>query len=163
MSAHDQVVTCDVRVIDDGWDDIDPAALATRCFEAVRGRCPELNGPVSILFADNATLHDLNARFRGKDKPTNVLSFPAGPTPVDRFAYLGDIALAHGLCRQEADARGATMTEHAAHLLVHAMLHLVGYDHAGDADAAEMESQETAILAVMGMADPYGARYTETK
>ena len=106
---------------------------------------------LTILLADNARLRALNAHFRGKDKPTNVLSFPA---PGDG-AYLGDIAIAHGVTARQARAQGKSLAAHAAHLAAHGVLHLLGYDHEKASEAKTMEALETAILARLGIADPY--------
>ncbi len=113
---------------------------------------------VSILFADDAFVRDLNARWRGQDKPTNVLSFPAaeaGPAP----RTLGDIVLAFETVEREAREAGKRFDHHAAHLLVHGFLHLLGYDHETDEDAAVMESREVRILETLDIPDPY-AEYT---
>ena len=94
-------------------------------------------------------------RLRGKDKPTNVLSFPAA---ASGHGYLGDIAMAYGVSVREAREAGKTLCDHASHLAVHGVLHLLGYDHEADADANLMEPLEVAILAELGIADPYAAR-----
>jgi probable rRNA maturation factor len=107
---------------------------------------------VTILLADDETLRRLNHDFRGKKKPTNVLSFPATPNDED---HAGDIALAWGVTRAEAKAAGKTITHHAAHLVVHGVLHLAGFDHERARDAEKMEGLEVKILARLGIADPY--------
>jgi probable rRNA maturation factor len=109
-------------------------------------------GGVTILLADDATVQDLNARFRGKDAPTNVLSFPA---PATAAPHLGDIALAYGVCSREAQAQGKPLAHHLMHLTAHGVLHLLGYDHQSDADAEAMEALERKILAGLGVPDPY--------
>lgn len=121
---------------------------------------------VSIVFADDATVHDLNARFRGKDKPTNVLSFPmvqADLLPMmashdNGELLLGDIILAHGVCARESADKGLSLADHATHLIVHGMLHLLGHDHLDDPMAEAMEALEIKALAALGLADPYGDR-----
>jgi probable rRNA maturation factor len=119
---------------------------------------------VSVKFAGDEDVRSLNARWRGKDKPTNVLSFPmfeAEPLPAlgatgGGEVLLGDIVLAHGVCVREAAEKGASAAHHATHLLVHGMLHLLGYDHEQGEEAAEaMEAIERAALAALGIADPY--------
>jgi probable rRNA maturation factor len=145
------------------WD-----ALAQRAAMAAGAGESLLANPrlmVSLLFTSDAEVHALNREWRGRDKPTNVLSFPMlgrdelaalgrdGP-PV----MLGDIALAHQTCACEADEKGVSLDHHAAHLIVHGLLHLAGHDHVdSDAQAEEMEALETAILAKLGIADPYDA------
>ncbi|MGZ8998073.1 MAG: rRNA maturation RNase YbeY [Allosphingosinicella sp.] len=119
---------------------------------------------VSVRFASDAEVRALNAAWRGKDQATNVLSFPmVEPASLDRLAdsesgeaLLGDIVLAHGICAGEAEAKGVEIADHAAHLIVHGMLHLLGYDHEqGDVEAERMETVEQRALASMGIADPY--------
>jgi probable rRNA maturation factor len=106
----------------------------------------------TILLTGDARLRQLNRNFRGKNKPTNVLSFPS-----DAAGYRGDIALAYGVTRAEALAAKKRLADHAAHLVVHGVLHLAGYDHTRDCDAAIMEPLESRILARLGIADPYEA------
>jgi probable rRNA maturation factor len=111
-------------------------------------------GAVSLLLGDDAAIIALNREFRGKDAPTNVLSFPpAGPG--NEPGFLGDIALAAETIAAEAEFQGKSFDNHAAHLVVHGFLHLIGYDHEADADAEAMEARERAILASLGIADPY--------
>ena len=107
---------------------------------------------LTILLTDDETVRDLNARFRGKDAPTNVLSFPAPPNPE---GHLGDLALAYGVCAAEAQAQSKAMGDHLQHLVAHGVLHLLGYDHANDAEAEAMEALERRILADLGIGDPY--------
>ena len=108
---------------------------------------------LTILLSNDKRLQALNVQFRGKDKPTNVLSFPAADGPL----YLGDVAISHGAVRREARAQKKTFSAHAAHLAVHGILHLRGYDHEKVKDARVMEALETAILAKLGIADPYAS------
>jgi probable rRNA maturation factor len=113
---------------------------------------PQGERGVSILLTDDATVQDLNARFRGKDAATNVLSFPA---PQTARPHLGDVALAYGVCAREAQGQGKTLAAHLAHLTAHGVLHLIGYDHDTEAEAEAMEGLERAILASLGLPDPY--------
>jgi probable rRNA maturation factor len=109
-----------------------------------------------VALSDDRTVQELNARFRGKDKPTNVLSFPylAAPgEPVD--ANLGDIVLAHETVWREADEQGVSVAHHLQHLVVHGLLHLLGLDHETEADAEEMEAIEVEVLAGLGVKNPY--------
>ena len=117
---------------------------------------------LSIRLTSDAEVHALNAEWRGKDKPTNVLSFPmaeaedlaeaSSPGPE---LMLGDIILASGVCAAEAEEKSIPVDQHAAHLMVHGTLHLLGYDHMDDESAADMEAREIRALARMGIADPY--------
>jgi probable rRNA maturation factor len=107
---------------------------------------------VAVLLTDDAAVKTLNADFRGKDAPTNVLSFPA---PATAAPHLGDIVLAFGVCAQEAEAQAKPLAHHLMHLTAHGVLHLLGYDHESDADAEAMEALEREILANLGVPDPY--------
>jgi probable rRNA maturation factor len=108
----------------------------------------------TILLTDDVKLKSLNCNFRGKDKPTNVLSFPAEGAD----AYLGDVAVAYGVTSREAKEAGKPFAAHATHLVIHGVLHLLGYDHENAREARVMEPLEIAILAELGIADPYVAR-----
>jgi probable rRNA maturation factor len=113
-------------------------------------------GDVSLRLADDAALRALNLRWRGIDKPTNVLSFPAAsPGPLSNATALGDIALAYETLAREAEDLGVPLADHYRHLLAHGFLHLIGYDHRTDAEAERMEALETRILARLGAGDPY--------
>ena len=130
---------------------------------------------IAVLACDDDRIAVLNADFRGKPQPTNVLSWPAFDLGPDRPGgapeevppgteeapeALGDIAIAYDTCAREAAEAGKPMVDHVTHLVVHGTLHLLGYDHIDDKDAALMEGLETEILGKMGLADPYGG--TET-
>ena len=144
-----------------GWE-----ALAGQVAAAVVQEAPELANPrlcASILFADDEQVQALNREWRGKDKPTNVLSFPMleraqlaalcadGPPEL-----LGDIVLALETCAREAADKGISLADHAAHLMAHGLLHLAGHDHeTGTEDAERMELLEIKALALLGIADPY--------
>ena len=117
---------------------------------------------ISVLLTGNDKVRDLNAEYRGKHKPTNVLSFPMaepddlrGTTIAGPELLLGDIIVAHGVCEAEASDKGVSLEDHAAHLLVHGTLHLLGYDHHEESDAEDMEQREVRALARLGIADPY--------
>lgn len=109
---------------------------------------------VVLLLTDDATVRDLNARFRGKDAATNVLSFPAPPNPQH---HLGDVALAYGTCANEAVEQGKPLAHHLQHLVAHGVLHLLGYDHMSDDEAEAMEGLERVVLTGIGVPDPYQA------
>ena len=141
----------DIEIEDEAWT----AALPDAAAVVERAAHAGLQGPeaeLTVLLTDDATIQDLNARFRGKDAPTNVLSFPA---PETARPHLGDIALAYGVCAREAAEQGKTLAAHLQHLVAHGVLHLLGYDHQTEAEAEAMEALERAILAGIGIADPY--------
>ena len=127
----------------------DVEAIVERAAQAALGT---VEGDIVVLLTDDAAVRELNGRFRDKDRPTNVLSFPA---PENAFPHLGDIVLAFGVCATEAEAQGKTLADHLSHLVVHGVLHLLGRDHEDDAEAEEMEAEEREILAKIGVADPY--------
>lgn len=113
------------------------------------------SGAVSVLLTGDNKVADLNMQFRGKKGPTNVLSFPPPRGELCEPGFLGDIALAAETVASEAELHGKSFDNHAAHLAVHGFLHLLGYDHMNEADAAVMEAREIAILAKLGIEDPY--------
>lgn len=163
----------DTVIEDARWRAAGLPALAERAVAAVladRGLDPA-GFQVCIMGCDDTRITGLNAEFRGKPAPTNVLSWPAedlargeaGREPARPSAGasgdprgLGDIALAYDTCAAEAAAQGKALADHAAHLVVHATLHLLGYDHTVEADAELMETAETRILSRLGITDPYG-------
>lgn len=146
---------------DNGWEE-----LAGRVCQAAAQVAPELANPrllASLLFTSDAEIHALNREWRQRDKPTNVLSFPMleredllALSPDGPPEMLGDIALAHETCMREAEEKGVSIHDHAAHLILHGLLHLAGHDHEiSDADAEAMEALEVQALALLGIADPY--------
>lgn len=151
------------------WPEGEWAALAARAVEATQSVEPALANPrlvVSLLFTSDAEVHALNREWRGRDKPTNVLSFPmlerqdlVHLDPDGPPEMLGDIALAHETCAREAVEKGVSLGDHVTHLLIHGLLHLAGHDHVDSDEQAEaMEKLEIAALAKLGIADPYGDR-----
>ncbi len=148
------------------WDD-----LATRAVTAALQATPHAGladtlmlVEVSVRLTSDDEVHTLNRQYREKDKPTNVLSFPMVQSDLiatvahnsdDGEVLLGDIVLAHGVCAAEAAEKGVTLAAHATHLIVHGLLHLLGYDHQGLAQAEEMESLERDVMARLGLHDPY--------
>ena len=147
--------------VSDDWDSrIDWPALARSAVHAAVAHSRHsglTDSEVSVKFTDDEEVRALNAAWRGKDKPTNVLSFPmAEEAELADAQLLGDIVLAQGVCASEAADKGIALETHAAHLVVHGTLHLLGYDHeTGDAEAEEMERVERDALATIGIADPY--------
>jgi probable rRNA maturation factor len=136
------------------------AALARRAVDAVMADIDatgEAASELSLLFTDDAHVRRLNAGWRGKDKPTNVLSFPAFPHGRRGAVppMLGDIVLSAETVAAEARAEGKPLDHHIVHLIVHGVLHLIGYDHETDAEAEEMEETERRILAGLDIPDPY--------
>ena len=147
-----------------GWE-----ALASRAAAATAEVAPELGNPrlsASLLLTSDAEIHALNREWRQRDKATNVLSFPMlerlgllALAPAGPPVLLGDVALAHETCAREAAEKAVPLEHHAAHLIVHGLLHLAGHDHEiSAADAEAMEALETKALAICGIADPYGDR-----
>lgn len=146
---------------DPRWTEAGLEAIAERAARAALaavGRDPDRH-EISLLGCGDARIAELNASFLDKATPTNVLSWPAFdaeiPPPDDEPLFLGDIALAYETCRAEAEAAGIGLADHAAHLVVHGVLHLLGHDHVADAEAEAMEALETNILASMGIPNPY--------
>ena len=145
----------EVVVEHDAWNTVAPdvarkvehaAGLALQ-----RASAAMSNADVVILLTDDERLRMLNREYRGKDNATNVLSFPAAPNT----GHLGDIAIAYGVAKREADTASKPLLHHALHLTVHGVLHLLGYDHGEPAEADRMETLEAEILAEMDVADPY--------
>lgn len=109
----------------------------------------------SIRIVDEAESQQLNLAYRAKDKPTNVLSFPAEVNELIDYDYLGDLVICAPVVAAEAAVQGKSLEAHWAHMVIHGMLHLQGYDHIKDSDAAQMESLEIEILAALGHTNPY--------
>ncbi|HEY1880682.1 MAG TPA: rRNA maturation RNase YbeY [Caulobacteraceae bacterium] len=139
----------EVEIEDPAWTAAlaDPAAAVRRAAEAASAGA---DGEIAILLTNDASLRGLNSRFLNKDRPTNVLSFPDSSP-----GRLGDVALAFGVCEAEARIQGKSLADHLAHLVIHGVLHLLGYDHIADEDAAAMEDRERRLLAEMNIPDPY--------
>lgn len=137
------------------------AALALTPFASLAQAAPLVE--IAVRLTDDAEVQTLNRDFRGKDKPTNVLSFPQVQDDLleglansdDGEILLGDIVLARETCAREAEEKAISIADHATHLIVHGTLHLVGYDHGDDASAGAMEALEVKALASLGIANPY--------
>ena len=158
----------DVLIEDARWREQidDPLALIEQWRQAAAAFEPRLNATAAILLTDAVAVTRLNADFRGKNQPTNVLSFPAEHSTATEHlalsepeapAFLGDVALSFETCLNEAQKSAIPFENHTAHLVVHGLLHLIGYDHQNDDDALIMERLETEILASLGIANPYRA------
>jgi probable rRNA maturation factor len=159
----------DILIESEGWQDLPDAediarraiTAAASVMDASNARIGLHNVEISLLLCDDQTIAALNGRWRGQEKPTNVLSFPAWPlrsgVAIQEKRLLGDIAISYETLVREARESGMTATAHLSHLVVHGYLHLVGYDHETDDEAEEMERLERDILARLGTADPYAA------
>jgi probable rRNA maturation factor len=142
--------TVDVVLLDPAWPKALPGAERL-VRKAARAATNNRKRSLTLALADDGRVRALNARDRGKDKPTNVLSYPSGERD-----FLGDVVLARQTVWREAKSQGKTVADHLAHLVVHGTLHLLGYDHeTSEADAERMEALERRILAKLGIADPY--------
>jgi probable rRNA maturation factor len=155
-------ITVDVLAESPLWEAEPDAEAVVRRAISRAAAVVEPNAPaaeVAVLLCDDATIAALNAQWRGRDEPTNVLSFPAlpasDPMVSDGAVHLGDIAIANETVVREAGEQGRTVSAHLAHLAVHGFLHLLGYDHQTDSEAEHMEGLERAILAALGISDPY--------
>ena len=156
-------IDVDIEVEDADWTQAlpDAAALAETAARRAVEAAGRHDGAVVVLLADDAAVQGLNARFRGQDKPTNVLSFPAPPdapflgAPLMGARPLGDVILAFGVCAGEAAEQGKPLAHHLQHLVAHGVLHLLGYDHLTEGEAEVMEALERRILAGLGAPDPY--------
>jgi probable rRNA maturation factor len=146
------------------WDELVRNAAEAAVAESAFPQLATSSRPVeiSVLLTSDEKVRDLNAEYRGKHSPTNVLSFPmADPDDLREASVarsellLGDIILARGVCGAEATDKGVSLEDHATHLVVHGTLHLLGYDHNEDRDAADMEAREVRALARLGVANPY--------
>ncbi len=146
------MIEIEIEIEDGAWAKAMPDAdgLARRAAEAAARLGGE--GSVAILLTDDEALRRLNARFGGRDAPTNVLAFSAA---ANFEGHLGDIALAFGVCAREAAEQGKTLADHLRHLAIHGVLHLLGYDHQAQDQARRMEAVERDLLATLGVADPY--------
>jgi probable rRNA maturation factor len=158
-----------ISVEDDGWpDEAKLASVAERVLGASADFLareeeqpfPKMAPELSLVFTNDESIRDINAEWRGKDKPTNVLSFPAFPLEPGGMPgpMLGDIVIARETVEREAVDLDKSFDDHLTHLLVHGFLHLFGYDHMEKDEAEEMEALETRILAGLGLSDPYAGQ-----
>jgi probable rRNA maturation factor len=148
-------LTLDVIVESPLWDNNPESEAAIRnAISAAAKSTAQAQAEIAILLTDDSAIRDINRQWRDQDKATNVLSFPAGAAGR-HTAHLGDIVIAYETLAREAEAENKPFANHLAHLAIHGYLHLVGYDHMTDADAARMERLETALLDQLGIPDPY--------
>lgn len=153
-------LTVDVQVAcsDTGIPHDDDITAWVELAVAASGRLPGQDAELVVRVVDTDEIRVLNESYRRQDQPTNVLSFPAGAVPGlpdDAVRMLGDVVVCASVVRAEAEEQGKALADHWGHMLVHGTLHLLGYDHEADSDAAEMERLEAQILARRGLADPY--------
>jgi probable rRNA maturation factor len=156
----------EVLVVADCWQSEPDAEAAVHRAIAAAAEIADADtgeAELAVMLTDDAGIRTLNSNWRGIDKPTNVLSFPAlqpsgAGLPDDAPRMLGDIAIAYETTRKEADDEQKPFDHHLSHLAVHGFLHLIGYDHERDEDAEAMETLETEILAQLGIPDPYADR-----
>jgi probable rRNA maturation factor len=153
------VAKIDLLIEAGGWKTLPEARKTALSAAKTALKFEKCRGGATILLTDDTTMRRLNSSFRGQDKPTNVLSFPGAPVPANiegaESLFLGDIALGYETCAAEALAEGKSLRDHLSHLVVHGLLHLMGYDHETEAQALRMEGRERAVLAALGIADPY--------
>nr|WP_300313564.1 rRNA maturation RNase YbeY [Halomonas sp.] len=154
--------TVDRQVATAATDLPDQASLE-RWVNAVLTRHPDQqDAELTIRFVDNDESQSLNRDYRGKDKPTNVLSFPFEAPEGLELPLLGDLIICHSVVALEATEQDKTLTQHYAHMVIHGTLHLLGYDHIEDDEAEHMEGLEREILAGLGIADPYASEDERT-
>jgi probable rRNA maturation factor len=164
--SHLSLPTTEVLTVADCWQNAPDAEAVIQRAIAAAVEVVDVDvadAELAIMLTDDSGIRTLNSNWRGIDKPTNVLSFPAlQPTapqkPGDAPRMLGDIAIAYETMRREADEEGKPFDHHLSHLAVHGFLHLIGYDHENDDDAETMEHLETEILVQLGIPDPYADR-----
>jgi probable rRNA maturation factor len=159
MDPHPSRLDLDLIEACPAWGEAIPeieAICRATAAATLAAAAPPCAQELSLLLADDAAIRALNRDWRGKDQPTNVLSFPADAPPAPGAPLLlGDVALAYETVAREAAEQGKPIVDHTRHLLVHGILHLLGHDHEGEEEAARMEGLERSILAGLGVADPY--------
>jgi probable rRNA maturation factor len=163
LAARASAPAADIIVDSALWTAVpDAEGIVRRAIEAAADVVAAQDCELAVMLTDDAAMRALNAQWRGLDKPTNVLSFPAPPSlQGDAPVHLGDIAIAYETVAHEAKMDGKPVADHLTHLAVHGFLHLLGYDHESDPDAEAMEQQERAVLARLGIPDPYVTQKTE--
>lgn len=149
-------IMVDLRIECGDWTAEVPAldTVCDQALSAAHGMTGQA-GEIALLLTDDDEMQQLNRDWRGKDMPTDVLSFPADPIEAP---FLGDIAIGFGIASRDAATRGLPLASHLSHLVIHGYLHLLGHDHMEDTEAREMEALEVRALATLGIADPYSAQ-----
>ncbi len=158
MNAQRMSLQIDINVAAPAWEAVAGLEALTRdCLRqslAASGAALAPDCEISVTFCDDAAIRALNAQWRGKDQPTNVLSFPT-PGALAAKPLLGDVVVAYETVAREAGEQGKALRDHAAHMVAHGFLHLIGYDHETAAEAEAMEALERKIAAALGFPDPY--------
>jgi probable rRNA maturation factor len=155
MPADGPTITLDVMVESPLWNETPDAETTIRnALAAAARRTAQEGAEIAIVLTDDSAIREINRQWRNQDKPTNVLSFPSGEAGKEA-QHLGDIVIAYETLAREAEAENRPFANHLAHLAIHGYLHLLGYDHLTEADAAKMEQLETALLDQLGIPDPY--------
>ncbi|MEO1027875.1 MAG: rRNA maturation RNase YbeY [Pseudomonadota bacterium] len=144
-------LSLDIRIDSDLWNAI--PALNDVCDRAAK--TIDASGQIDLLLTDNAAMQVLNRDWRGKDRPTDVLSFPSEPDPLMPEPFLGDIAIGFEIMNADAEKAGKSLIAHLSHLVIHGILHLQGYDHVDYQDAHIMEAMEITALKTLGFENPY--------
>ena len=158
-TSSPRVIFPETIIEEDQWPVLE--ALIATCFETVTTLKPKgfRAGTITVLLANDAKMQSLNGDFRKVDHPTNVLSFPAGApvpgAPDELIPHIGDLALGYETCAREAADKAIALEDHVAHLVLHGILHLFGYDHINDREATAMEQLEIDLLGQMGIKNPY--------
>ena len=149
-------VIIDLQIATENIDNL-PTETQIQQWANATVRPKTLDPEITVRIVDEAESHDLNLTYRGKDKPTNVLSFPFECPDEVELPLLGDLIICRQVVEHEAAEQGKSVEAHWAHMVVHGCLHLLGYDHIDDEEAGEMESLETEIMTSLGFADPYAS------
>jgi probable rRNA maturation factor len=160
MTPSSEGPTVDITLASPLWDNVDCENTIRRALAAAAPPS-SAHAELSVVLTDDAEIRRLNARWRSRDEPTNVLSFPVPRNGKDLPRALGDIVIAYETTAREANEERKTIEQHLAHLAVHGFLHLLGYDHESAAEADEMEQLERNILAKLDIPDPYASRDEE--
>ena len=158
--SHSKISSINIQFAKDVDQHSLPSRAVLRSWARKSLKAMHVIGDLGIRFVDGTESKTLNSAYRKKDKPTNVLSFPYGwECPETKRTILGDLVLCTDVLQQEATAQGKSLEQHLAHLLIHGLLHLIGFDHQTDDEAATMEQKEIEILEQFGFPNPYGVQH----